>query len=205
MRSHVLCGLTCAVLSLAALGCTSPGNYLGNRAADLADVFTAELTIGPGLDVHAQVTGLLGSAFGYSPQWGLMMHGRFVGTGERNTGGIVITGGTRVSGDLLDPVYGDAVYVPRDRAWFPFIRYPALVPAFRRSELARLLDVEAGGAAIVGVHFGVSPIELVDFLLGFAFLDMVGDDYRPTPPAVPVTPATPAPSAGAEPGHARGE
>jgi len=207
MARHTNLALALAALALSLTGCVSPGNYLGNRAADLADVFTAELTIGPGFDVHAQATALVGTALGYSPQRGLMMHGRFVGTGERHTGGIVLSAATSISGEFLDPLYGDAVYRPRDRSWFLLIRYPPFVPAFRKGELMRLLDVEAGASAIVGVHLGVSPLELVDFLLGLATVDLAGDDYRPRhvqPPGTPLVPPPTYPSTPAVPGAGGG-
>ena len=186
MRYYRLFGWAAVLLLALAAGCSSPGGYVGNRAADLADILTAELTIGPGFDVHTQATGLLGTALGYSPQWGLMMHGRFVGRGERQSAGILISASTRIADEVMSPLYGNQVYAPRNREWFPFLRYPVFVPAFKENELARVLDIEAGASVIVGTHLGVSPIELVDFVLGLFLLDPVGDDYRPG--AAPVAP-----------------
>ena len=51
--------------ALAASGCSSAGPYFRNRAADFADIFIAELTMGPYADVHANVTEYLGSALGF--------------------------------------------------------------------------------------------------------------------------------------------
>jgi hypothetical protein len=37
-------------------------------------------------------------------------------------------------------------------------------------------DVEVGGVFLVGLSFGFSPGEFLDFLLGWFFLDLAGDD-----------------------------
>ena len=199
MRTQWLLGWAAMVLVAVSAGCSSVSSYPGDRIADLADIFTAEVSIGPGFDIHVQATGLFGTALGYSPQWGPMMHGRFVGSGERTTAGVLISADTHITDEVMSPIYGNQVYKPRDRSWFPFLRYPVLVPAFRQEELPRMLDVEAGASAIVGAHLGLSPIELVDFVLGLFLLDPVGDDYRPGAAPVAPPPQPPAQPGGTQP------
>ena len=192
-----------ALTLLAAAVMLSGCSYLGNRAADLADIITAEATIGPGIEAHLQATTFLGTSLGTSKQWGPMMHGRFVGMGSRESGGILISGGTDVEDDLMKPVYGDKEYKPRSRSWFLLLRWPFMRPLIRRREWPQTLDVELGGSLlIVGAHVGLSPIEALDFLLGFTTLDICGDDYRPELEEAP--PAPVAEAAGPE-GPAEGE
>jgi len=184
MRRQII-ALTLLAAAVTLSGC----RYMGNRAADLADIITAEATIGPGIEAHLQATTILGTSLGTSKQSGPMMHGRFVGMGSRESGGILISGGTDVEDDLMRPVYGDEEYKPRSRSWFLFLRWPFMRPLIRRREWPQTLDVELGGSLlIVGAHVGLSPIEAVDFLLGFTTLDICGDDYGPEPEEAPPAP-----------------
>ena len=163
------------VLIVATSGCS----YTSARLADLSDVITAELTAGRGADVHMEVTSLLGASLGLSRQRGPMLQGRHAGTGERETVGMLLTGYSDVSGDSLEPLYGDLEYVPRRRAWLLLLRMPPHAPFHPGREWPRSLDIGVGGSLLVGVHLGFSPIEAVDFLLGFTTIDIVGDDHAP--------------------------
>ena len=175
-------------------GCSSVGNYAGNRGADLADLFILEGSVGPGLDAHAQVTGLLGTGIGSSKQWGLMWHGRYLGMGSRDSGGLILSAHTYVEEDLMPPVRGDSEYEPRSRSWFLLLRWPPFRPLLKPAERCRALDLELGLSALVGFHVGFSPIQTLDFLLGWTTLDLCGDDYTPhadTEPSAPETNQTP--------------
>ena len=176
-------------------GCRSVGNYMGNRAADLADVFTAELTFGPGVEAHAQVTGFLGTSLGYSDQKGLMLHGRHRGTGRRWSGGLLVLGGTETTAPQMRSLWGEQVHQERRGLWAMFLPLAyspgegisvAYLPGWPRTA-----DVEFGASAGVGFHVGLSPGELLDFLLGFSTLDVAGDDVTLHPPASPPTEGNP--------------
>jgi len=176
-----------ACLAVFCLGCGAQGcSYVQARVADFADVFTFEATYGPGVDVHAQATGFFGTAVGYSQQTGVLVHGRACGIGERATVGMLLLAGTAAGGeDLACLGEGEA---PGDRFGF----WAMLLPlAFSPAEgvyvgyvptWPRTFDVEAGFSAGVGVHVGVSPGELLDFVLGFTTLDIARDDEGPPPP-----------------------
>jgi len=171
-----------AALLLCALGCSAFGRYVSNRVADLADVFVLEATYGPGLDVHAQATGYLGTALGYSEQSGVMLHGRRYGLGERVSAGFILAACTISSGEEMKCLGAETAMPDRFGFWamlLPLVVSPAegvyfgYAPTWPRS-----LDVEAGASAGVGLHVGVSPGELLDFVLGFTTLDLSHDDER---------------------------
>ena len=185
-----------AMLLLSPLfGCAGAANYIGNRCADLADMITLEATIGPITDVHFQATSFFGTGFGSSKQWGFVMRGRHIGLGGRDSSGILLMASSHTSGTLLFPLYGDAEYVDKDMTLFPLVvRFPPIEPILKRSEWPDLLDVEAGASLIVGVHVGVSVVEVLDFVVGLTTLDMCGDDYHPEP-ELPPPPPTPGPAA----------
>ena len=83
---------------------------------------------------------------------------------------MLVSAYTDVSGDLLYPLGGGSRYWPRSRTWLGFLRWPPAA-ALKPSEWPRLLDVEVGASVLaVGVHVGVSPIELLDFVVGLTGL-----------------------------------
>ncbi len=173
MKASFLRNLMFLAVACAAGGCS----YLPNRFADLTDVFSAELTAGPGIAAQAQVTGLVGTAVGVSKQYGVMVHGRYAGLAARDTAGSLIAGSTNISGDVLTPFWGGKPYVPRTRSWLGFLRWPPFAPALKKSEWPQLLDMEVGASAGVGVHLGFSGIELLDFVVGLTTLDLCEDDH----------------------------
>jgi hypothetical protein len=173
MKASLLRGVVALALGCAAGGCS----YVPNRLADMADVFTVELTAGPGVGAQAQVTGLVGTAVGSSKQSGIMLHGRYAGIATRDTGGAVVTGSTSISGDALTCPWGGKPYTPRSRSWLGFMRWPPFAPALKGTEWPRLLDVEMGASAGVGCHLGFSGVELLDFVVGLTSLDICEDDH----------------------------
>jgi len=190
------------LLVLTASGC----RYAADRGGDFADIFRLGLSIGPGLDVHAQATGLIGTALGGGSQWGFDIDGRYMGLGTRESQGNIFTGSTHLTGDMMGSVRGSEKYDSLKRSWFMLVRYPPTEAFKTGSERARLLDVEVGASAIVGAHVGVSVVELLDFVLGFTTLDLCGDDPEPAelqpvepPPGGPQPASVPAtPAAGTE-------
>jgi len=182
-RKRPVAGLF-AVLAVAAFlsGCASVQRYARHRAEDLMDICTVELTAGPGADVHAQATNIFGTAVGWSRQYGLMMHGRYVGMGRRTTRGTLLTAATAARGVRMTSLHGPEGYLPRGGVWIGFV--PAGYwhgdedGAFRAYSIEGMgaLDLAVGASLGVGVHVGFSPLELLDFIAGWTTLDLGGDD-----------------------------
>lgn len=177
MRPWLTC-LAAAACALATNGCFA-GRYLADRGADLADVFVAEVGVGPGLEAHAQLTGYLGAGVGRSQLSVLLLHGRDVGTARRSSSGLLWTAATQVDYGRVRSLHGARKHSGRQtRAW----RYLLPDSSFSSSRRYRPrwpdnFNVEVGAAYfIVGAHVGINPVELVDLLLGIVTIDIVGDD-----------------------------
>ena len=174
--------LVLVVLFSTCAGCRAVGNYFGNRANDLADIVMLELTAGPGIDVHAQVTALLGGVLGWSQQDGLMWDSRYFGRARRVSGGLLIEGETHIERTVyasMEPLYGEQPWVPRGSYWVMFLPVGQRPDTEYKFRWYRALDVEVGASAILGLHIGVSPGEVLDFVTSIFFLDIAGDDYHP--------------------------
>lgn len=66
-------------------------------------------------------------------------------------------------------------------------RYPFVLSPQRR--IADLFGVEVGVVPVfVGARVGFNVVEFADFLLGFAFVDLMGDDGEKRPPTIPYRP-----------------
>ena len=181
------------IVLLAAAGCARTSRYMANRVNDLADIVTVELTLGLGADVHAKLTSLVGLALGASEQQGFMMHGRWVGTGSRSTGGVLLFGSSDVVLADVEPVWVPPTFYGADGKPIPPPYPKAGKP---RSHSMQMLDIALGGSLIAGAHVGVSLMEAFDFVLGILTMDLAGDDYTPAdfrpppPPAQPPAPPT---------------
>lgn len=125
--------------------------YIPNRVFDVFDVVRARVRIGPGLAVDARVT-KYGDVFagGYGTFW---------------------------------------VGIPGPRTE-PKIPLPLGVEGRAGIGITDLVDVASEGptygygevgvgvqALIVGVDVGVDPVEALDLILGFLFVDLTGDDF----------------------------
>ena len=197
-RARITLAILVVVIAAVLCGCTTVKRYALNRAEDLMDIFTVELTAGPGVDAHVQVTNIFGTAAGCSHQYGLMMHGRYVGAGKRITGGTLITAATSAKGDRMISLRGPEGYQPRGGVWF------LGVPAgyWRAGEGGEFhaysiegmgaLDLAVGASVGFGVHVGVSLLEIVDFLGGFTTMDLAGDDVLPPETGKPRDDTSPA-------------
>ena len=70
----------------------------------------------------------------------------------------------------------------------PLTWIPLLSPSETYDPLAfnEVTDRRIGGTLlIVSGHMGVNPLEIVDFTLGFAGLDIAGDDLEPSQETIP--------------------
>jgi hypothetical protein len=125
--------------------------YIPNRVFDVFDIVRARVRVGPGVAVDARVT-KYGDVFagGYSTIW-------------------VGLPGPRTEPKLPLPIGVEA------RAG---IGVTDLVDVATEGPAYGYGEVGVGfQALIVGVDVGVDPIEAVDLLLGFLFIDVTGDDY----------------------------
>ena len=169
------------VLGLAALlaGCASPSTYLQRRGADLGDVVDLELTVGPGVDLHAHATRWFGTALGWSDQRGFLVHGRHAGSGSRETFGILVGGFTEAALDDLPPGACAGRYRGEGGGWALLLAAPPdELNVWPESGLS-VWDFGIGGSLIVGVHVGFNPAELLDFVAGFSGADLGRDDEPP--------------------------
>ena len=192
-------------LALALPGCAylaSPDSYWASRMADLADIFVVEVSAGPGVHVHAQATDFLGTGLGLSKQRGIRLYGRYIGTGERLSAGLILMNMSAPvdqeearmsmyplmegSREYRDPV-GEASHVydvygdGRGTMWcvFPMALAwsgPTLYGQYLQSRWWRVFDVSTGASAFIGFHFCLSPGECVDSLLGWLTIDFAADD-----------------------------
>ena len=167
---------------LGSAGCSSVGSYFMARLADAADPFALEVSIGPGADVHANVTRWLGTAVGMSFQAaGVGFHGRYLGRIMRCTSGALLFGASQ--GEVLSPsvAEGPAGLSPRGGGWCLLMAPPGdhledLAFGTLRPGRFGQWDLDVGASLIVGVHAGVNPVEMVDFVLGFVGIDIADDD-----------------------------
>lgn len=170
--------------------------------ADLADVVDFEASVGPGLDVRARA-GCIGIGVGGASQRAFACHGRQFGYATRRSAGLLLAARTTVEeetyslGTLGRPPsqYDEHAGHRRDiqsllflAHWQDDSRVRVKAYDFPQSSLWpphwwQALDVEFGGAAaLVGIHVGLGPGELLDFLLGLFTVDIVGDDLPSAAP-----------------------
>ena len=153
------------------------GVYCSDRAADLADVLTVELTTGSGGDIHVQCTGYLGAVAGWSSQKGIVMRGRYLGVGARESSGILLLGATATANgsDVGEPGPSGTYRIWGLLLPVSYQVVPALHVGYAPS-WPHMADVELGASALVGFHLGLSPGEGLDFMFGLVGLDPAGDD-----------------------------
>ena len=125
--------------------------YIPNRIFDIFDVARARLRVGPGFAVDARITKY---------------------------------------GDLYAGTYGTlfvGIHGPRLKHRIP---WPIGFESRTGIEATSVVDLATQGptygygevgtgfqAAIVGIDVGVDPVEILDLVLGFFFIDLTGDDF----------------------------
>lgn len=120
--------------------------YLPNRVIDLFDVARFGVDVGPGIGVHVQATEMLQAK---------ALTSTSVGAGLQTLRHSPVHVGAR-AGLGVGPVEGTADIGD----WYQS-------PADVRVELYALL---------VGAHVAIEPVEILDAVLGFLFIDLAGDD-----------------------------
>lgn len=192
----------CCILMLCLIcftGCSSIQQYGKNRLYDFADMFCFEGSMGPGMDVHCQVTDLFGTGLGLSSQEGIAMQGRYTGRTTRFTTGLLVVlfelselASHQEEQATLDQTSDNKKALEYSYNWnIPNISFLMFIPACSYSEGAyvawmepsywknhwlRIFDIQAGASAWFGFHMGFSPGEFLDFLFGLTTLDIASDD-----------------------------
>ncbi|MHC4663013.1 MAG: hypothetical protein ACYS8W_15130 [Planctomycetota bacterium] len=153
-------------------GCASAGTYFKDRALDFTDIFIAEAHWGYGVSAELEASKLIGTVAGLSESNWIGWHGHVSGikTGKKlYTSGVVLLGGNGY-GHTAEKCY----------LGLPINLIPATgdqEKGKRRYPLIRVCDISAQLFLIAGgMRAGVSPGELIDFLLGWTTLDFAGDD-----------------------------
>lgn len=174
-------------------GCASP--YLKNRGNDLADVFDIGVTVNGGKPQFRLDFEPFLFTVGYSD-----LHGKLIGLGGRQFGindfeskgwGAVLAG---------EGVYGTGPFDPRDPRQYKFPNDPENAPTNRPSYDMGLIPLVSSSntntiwtkyaecnkgihLGWIGVHVPCRPADLVDFVLGFAKIDIMHDDTAGEEPA----------------------
>ncbi len=162
-------------------GCrTTVGGYFEDRLYDFVDIVPVNVSWGPGFYVGARATALAGVGIGYSETTRAGSHRRptwsddpfelvnFRTWDETQKGVAVLW--TRDADP--NPGAGNILIVPvidRENDW----RFRAWI------DPGSALDAEAEFHLVwVGLRIGASPIQALDWLLGWTTLDVLGDDLN---------------------------
>lgn len=214
LRTALLVQLMGVGISALCAGCSTPG-YLGNRARDAGDIFTA--TVGVGAGVKARVGPLVAGLSYYQDSLGVrggdvgIYKGRKIFRSGDLKGDctVVFCGGdhfeTDVTGprlksiDSRTPTFEVIPFILAIPA--PFIEAQRKQPTAGASYYTQVEGVIALGG---GIRLGFNPGELLDFFLGWFHVDMFGDDSakseRTIGSSLPFTRGTPPAYARAAPG-----
>ena len=144
-------------------------DYVGDRALDLLDTASFRVLVGPGLRFNARVTEVVQLGAGFSgptvrDQRGFSMETHFVGL-QRRQGGIWTQRTSEAGVSLFYFYEADGDLIKGDKSSFG--------PADRG-----FFDVGfAAHLGVVGAEAEVRVDEVIDFVLGFFAIDIMGDDY----------------------------
>ena len=173
VRTILTVQLVGCLISILCATFAGPG-YLGNRMRDAADVFTA--TVGAGLGAKTRV----GPA-----QLGILLASDMWGLRGGQYGNLWINGRKTQNDDWLAPwppdrVFGEehALYdeeIPNRRGKGFHAKSPLPVIGLAPNP-AYYTQMEVVIGVGVSVRLGFNPGELLDFLLGWANIDIYGDD-----------------------------
>ena len=180
--------LALLLVGAAATGCAT------ERIADLRDCGRLSVGVGPGLCADVKIGDLT------HPSLGLMSTTHRVGHENRDISGfwteceaafpLVVIPNVMGPGPHFFMSYGaDLVAEGHDGAlekfhrvgfWLPFERRKLDDDELGMSAFNTTTDLQAGiTLGVVSARAGVNPLEILDFLLGFAGLDIARDDTKP--------------------------
>ena len=127
--------------------------YLPNRICDVFDMVRARVRVGPGFAVGVRATkycevSLHAYTSIFAGLHGPRLEPRFPWpVGIESRAGISVTAAAEANTEVTAPTYG----------------YGELGLGFQ--------------AGIIGLDLGVDPVEVLDLVLGFFFIDLTGDDF----------------------------
>jgi hypothetical protein len=169
------------VLALAVLGAcrTTARGYFEDRLHDTADILPFSVGSGPGFHVGARATAFLGTGVGYAEtsRWGW-------GHRPADAEDPASLAGSR---SWHETEKGFVVYWVRDGDPPPGAGNAGFILPIREDERGMSLHLEPGSAldaevdvhlGYVGFRIGLSPIQLIDWLLGWFTLDFARDDLN---------------------------
>ncbi|MBI3818936.1 MAG: hypothetical protein HY286_09630 [Planctomycetes bacterium] len=158
---------------------TSAGAYFQDRLNDFVDVIPVSVAAGPGLFASVRATVMVGTGIGYAEAWraGVRLPdeshrkyddlARYQVWREEEVG----LGILWFHQDTSEPDWGGM------GNFLIFAFPPGGSCGSSHFHFISALDVEAGiHLGIVGLRVGVSPGQLIDFLLGWTTLDIASDD-----------------------------
>jgi len=179
------------------LGAVSGCSYLTDRGKDFLDIWWLELGMGHLLDVDFQVTEAIHSGIGMTMWVKLVALERrhvVVWRGDDNTPSMATWGLLFVRSSALMPYCEERdrfgylwnfVYLPNYFADEPYVsdivmgksRLPLPRNVSQAVPWINLLDVDVGACVVpLAARVGVSPGEMLDFLLGWLGIDIAKDD-----------------------------
>ncbi|MBI3818671.1 MAG: hypothetical protein HY286_08280 [Planctomycetes bacterium] len=178
------------VLLLLFVSCarSTTGGYWADRLNDTVDMIPLSVSVGPGLYAGVQVTSFFGTGVGYAEEtsrvgWfptksynadargGLVRFGRLEGW---QCGFVFACMGMGLSSDsnaMIDASTGNTFF------FFPVV--PVHCGGDIYYDAVSVLNISANvHIGIVGIHAGISPVNVVDWLLGWFTIDIAGDDMN---------------------------
>lgn len=127
--------------------------YVPNRLFDISDIFRFRVRVGPGIALNARAT-----------KWAVFYSGEYHAAYAGLPGPRLAPRCPRVAG--LEQEKGLALLAVDATDTLPH------EPRYSNSEFTL-----GAQALVVGAEAGFDPVEVVDFLLGFVFLDIRRDDH----------------------------
>ncbi|MBI3819517.1 MAG: hypothetical protein HY286_12550 [Planctomycetes bacterium] len=183
----------CIVISSIA-GCRTPvGSYLEDRVNDTLDVVPITVSFGPGLFAGVQATPFFGTGFGVAKEWlrfgwlktksynaetRLDLQRMFLAS-SGFTGGTLLAWAhvVEVANAAADGGTTSALNAGNSLLFIPMI--PFHLGDHPYFDAVSSLNIEVDlHVAIIGVHVGISPVNAVDWLLGWFSIDFAGDDMN---------------------------
>jgi hypothetical protein len=168
----------CGLLAVASAGCAGQG-YLADRGRDALDVFT--LTIGMGGGAGARIGPLHAGLYAYS-DWVGLRGGRLEFSGLFHSGSYDTTAYSEEYFRYHELPEADRVK-SYEAVGYPFVSFAQLDKPLGEEArwqptglLPYYTQIEVVAGALGGLRLGFNPGELVDFLLGWATLDIYNDD-----------------------------
>ncbi len=176
------------ILSALCSGCATQG-YLGDRAKDAADIFTA--TVGYGYGVKAQAGPIAAGLSWMIDEKGL--RGGVISKFPRGDAGWGVIDANVIVGGYQDFCvmtnyagrYGAENFEtlePRHKCYYApcilgiTVPLPQREDPWSRGHLYRLTQIEVAVGLGYSFRFGFNPGELLDFILGWTTLDIYDDD-----------------------------